>query len=74
MNTTGKTTNWNDYCFERTVYANMKLSKLCPGHDIAKLGEVLEDPDTQDSGLQARRTKGIKHNNNLSGSTPISGT
>lgn len=47
MNTTGNTTNWNDYCFERTVYANIKLSKLCPGHDISKLGEVLEDPDTE---------------------------
>lgn len=47
MNTTGKTTNWNDFCFERTVYANIKLSNLCPGKDIAKLGEVLEDNDTE---------------------------
>ena len=47
MNTTGKTTNWSDFCFERTVYANIKLSNLCPGKDITKLGEVLEDSDTE---------------------------
>ena len=47
MNLTVKATNWSDFCFERTVYANIKLSKLCPGGDIAKLGEVLEDDDTE---------------------------
>jgi hypothetical protein len=35
-----------EYQFERTVWANMQLSKLCPGGNIGRFTEVLEDEDT----------------------------
>jgi hypothetical protein len=35
-----------DYAFERTVWANMQLSKLCPGGNISNFTKVLEDEDT----------------------------
>lgn len=38
---------WNNYGFERTVWANMQLAKLCPGNDIQKLDELLSNPDTE---------------------------
>lgn len=38
---------WNSYGFERTVWANMQLAKLCPGNNIQKLDELLTDPDTE---------------------------
>lgn len=38
---------WNSYGFERTVWANMQLAKLCPGNNIQKLDELLTNPDTE---------------------------
>lgn len=38
---------WNNYGFERTVWANMQLAKLCPGNNIQKLDELLTNPDTE---------------------------
>lgn len=38
---------WNNYGFERTVWANMQLAKLCPGNNIQKLDELLGNPDTE---------------------------
>ncbi len=38
---------WNNYGFERTVWANMQLAKLCPGNNIQKLDELLSNPDTE---------------------------
>lgn len=35
-----------DYKFARTIWANIKLSKLCPGNDVKKLGDVLAGDDT----------------------------
>jgi len=35
-----------DYAFERTVWANMQLSKLCPGGNISNFTKILEDEDT----------------------------
>lgn len=34
------------YHFERTVWANIQLAKMCPGNDINKFDEVLNEPDT----------------------------
>lgn len=39
-------TFWNKYGFERTVWANMELSKICPGHDIQKMDDLLTQEDT----------------------------
>jgi len=36
----------NEYIFERTVWANMQLSKLCPGGNISNFTKLLEDEDT----------------------------
>lgn len=33
------------YRFERTVWANIQLAKLCPGGNISKITEILEDED-----------------------------
>ena len=38
---------WNNYGFERTVWANMQLAKVCPGNNIQKLDELLSNPDTE---------------------------
>jgi hypothetical protein len=35
-----------EYQFERTVWANMQLSKLCPGGNISNFTKLLEDEDT----------------------------
>lgn len=37
---------WGKYGFERTVWANMELSKICPGHNIQKMDELLTQEDT----------------------------
>lgn len=34
-----------EYRFERTVWANIQLAKLCPGGNISKITEILEDED-----------------------------
>lgn len=36
----------NEYIFERTVWANMQLAKLCPGGNISNFTKLLEDEDT----------------------------
>lgn len=38
--------NLKDYKFERTVWANIQLAKLCPGNNIQKFTEVLSNEDT----------------------------
>lgn len=38
--------NLTDAKFERTCWANMQLSKLCPGGNIKYLGEILSGEDT----------------------------
>lgn len=35
-----------EYQFERTVWANMQLAKLCPGGNISNFTKLLEDEDT----------------------------
>lgn len=35
-----------EYLFERTVWANMQLAKLCPGGNIGNFKKLLEDEDT----------------------------
>ena len=35
-----------EYRFERTVWANMQLAKLCPGGNISNFTKLLEDEDT----------------------------
>ena len=40
-------TFWNTYGFERTVWANMQLAKICPGNDIQKLEDMLTQSDTE---------------------------
>lgn len=34
------------YHFERTVWANIQLAKMCPGQNIDKFDELLNEPDT----------------------------
>lgn len=34
-----------NYGFARTVRANIELSKICPGHDLTKLGELFQGSD-----------------------------
>lgn len=41
------TTNWKDYKFERTVWADIQLAKICPGNNIAKIDELLTCDDTE---------------------------
>ena len=38
--------NITDYGFERTVWANIQLAKMCPGNNIAKFEELMNDEDT----------------------------
>lgn len=38
--------NLKDYKFERTVWANMQLAKLCPGNNIQRFSEILGEEDT----------------------------
>lgn len=38
--------NITDYGFERTVWANIQLAKMCPGNNIAKFEEIMNDEDT----------------------------
>lgn len=40
-------TIWNDYKFERTVWADIQLAKLCPGNDIKRIEELLTCEDTE---------------------------
>ena len=35
-----------EYQFERTVWANMQLAKMCPGGNISNFTKLLEDEDT----------------------------
>lgn len=39
-------TIWGKYKFERTVWANIQLSKLCPGHNIQKFDDLMNTEDT----------------------------
>lgn len=39
--------NISDYGFERTVWANIQLSKMCPGNNIQKFTEVINSDDTE---------------------------
>ena len=40
-------TFWNKYGFERTVWANMELAKICPNHNIQTLDALLSQDDTE---------------------------
>lgn len=42
-----ESTIWNDYKFERTVWADIQLAKLCPGNDIKRIEELLTCEDTE---------------------------
>lgn len=38
---------YGKYKFERTVWANIKLAKLCPGQNIQKFEDVMSTDDTE---------------------------
>jgi len=38
--------DFQKYRFERTVWANMELAKMCPGNNIAKFEEMMKGDDT----------------------------
>lgn len=40
-------TNFNEYKFERTVWADIQLAKICPGNDIKKIDQLLTCDDTE---------------------------
>lgn len=40
-------TNFNEYKFERTVWADIQLAKICPGNDIKKIDALLTCDDTE---------------------------
>ena len=42
-----ESTSWKDFKFERTVFADIKLAKICPGNNIKRIGEILTDDDTE---------------------------
>lgn len=42
-----ESTSWKDFKFERTVFADIKLAKICPGNNIKRIGELLTDDDTE---------------------------
>lgn len=42
-----ETTIWNEYKFERTVWADIQLANLCPGKDIKKIDALLTCNDTE---------------------------
>ncbi len=41
-------TFWLKYGFERTVWANMELAKLCPGKNIQRIDDMLASSDTEE--------------------------
>lgn len=42
-----ESTSWKDFKFERTVFADIKLAKICPGNNIKRIGELLTNDDTE---------------------------
>ena len=38
---------FTDYGYERTVWANMQLSKLCPGKNLMKFEDIMNIEDTE---------------------------
>ena len=42
-----ESTSWKDFKFERTVFADIKLAKICPGNNIKRIGEILTNDDTE---------------------------
>ena len=38
--------SFGEYKFERTVWANIQLAKMCPGENIEKFDELLSEPNT----------------------------
>ena len=38
---------WGDYHFERTVWADIQLAKLCPGKDLKKMDQLLSSDDSE---------------------------